>query len=137
MELPQQLPQVIRIEYSCRYLLYCCHLCPPLAGPLMQQSPRHLIDNTACSSPDEHRHLTTRSHSNMPKILQASPSKHSILCHVNTGLNPVSIGHCKSQSCKSPGKIRPYQRLICSANALLPPQSWLYCRLQFNAKFDT
>ena len=50
-ELPQQLPQVIRNEYSRRYLFYYRHLCPPLAGPLIQQSPRHLIDNTAGSSP--------------------------------------------------------------------------------------
>ena len=33
MELPQQSPQVIRIQYSRRYLLYCPHLCLPLDGP--------------------------------------------------------------------------------------------------------
>ena len=79
----------------------------------MQQSPRHLIDNTACSSPDDHRHFTTRPYSNMPKILQVSPSKHSILCQVNTGLEPVPIGHSKSQPCKNPGKVWPYQHLFC------------------------
>ena len=30
---PQQLPQVIRIQYSRRYLLYCPQLCLPLTGP--------------------------------------------------------------------------------------------------------
>ena len=57
------------LKLSRRYLLYCRLLCPPLAGSLMQQSPRHLIDNTACSSPGDHQHLTTRPHLTMPKIL--------------------------------------------------------------------
>ena len=115
MECLLQLPQVFRIEYSCRYPFYRHHLYAPLAGPLMQQLPRHLVDNVACSSPDDHQHFTTRPHSNMPKIQKLARQNIPFFnCHVNTGLEPAPIGHSKSQPCKNPGKVWPYQHLIYS-----------------------
>ena len=133
-------------SYACHWLDHASTALPP-------------IDNTAYSPPNGHRHLTTRTCSNTPKIIQGEFIDFSVLLHRATFPDATADPLPSTQQpikkisyfvmwmqawnlylsvilSNNPAKVLemiPYQRLICSATTLLPLKSWL----QYNAKFCT